>query len=181
MAVQTVYRQQVGEAESAAIVGRHELTGWQRVSWSAIILGALSALAATMLLGLLGLAIGAHQLSAGEGFVHWRTIGIGALAFSVFSAFLAFVAGGWIAGRIAGGDARETSLHGLFAWLIAVPVFAALIGVGAGTTFGAWYAGLADSQAARNSASAALVALLLGFTGSWIGGRLAANKAPIVG
>jgi len=72
------------------------------VSWSAIWTGALAAFAGVLIFGLVGIAVGTHLLGAEHRVVDLKKIGMGALIFSVCAAFFAFVAGGWIAGRIAG-------------------------------------------------------------------------------
>src|SRR5215217_5511689 len=155
------------------------------VDWSAIWVGALAAVAAVLLFGLIGIALGAHQ--AGKKIVNMSDLGFAGLVFSVAGAFFSFVIGGWIAGTIAGTRRAETaSLQGSIVWLVALPLLLILSGLGAGGFFGSWYAGLAgtpvwassagvtaDSNAAmigRNSALGAITALLIGLMGSLIGG-----------
>jgi len=52
--------------------------------------GALAALATTSIIGLAGIALGAHELGPARRIVHWREFGLAALIFAVFGAFLAF-------------------------------------------------------------------------------------------
>jgi hypothetical protein len=160
------------------------------LSWSAVWVGALTAVAVALLFGLIGLALGAYQI--GAGFTDWQTVGFAALALSVFGAFLAFVAGGWVAGRIAGFRRAEPAmLHGGIVWLVALPLLLALAAVGAGGFFGTWFSGLGGTpawasaaapaggdaaEAARNSALGALTALLLGLMGSVLGGWMASGE-----
>jgi hypothetical protein len=97
-------------------------------------------------------------------------------------------AGGWVASKIAGlRRAEPAMLHGAVVWLVAVPLLLVLAALGAG-----WYSGLAGTPpwvappsgpvdpdaalAARNSALGAITALLLGLTGSVIGGWLGSRK-----
>jgi len=115
------------------------------VNWSAVWVGALSALAAVMIFGLIGIAVGAHLLGPEHRVVDLKKMGIGALAFSVFASFLAFVIGGWVAGKVAGILRSETAmLHGGIVWLVAVPALVLMAGLGAGSAMGAWYSGVAS-------------------------------------
>jgi len=124
-----------------------EGTHWP-VNWSAVWSGALASIAVILVLGLIGIAIGAHLLTPEHRVVDLKKMGFGTLAFSVCSSFLAFVVGGWVAGKVAGiWRAESAMLHGAIAWLVAVPALVALAGLGAGTSLGAWQAGLATSRA----------------------------------
>src|SRR5690242_1576365 len=94
------------------------------VNWSAVWIGALAALAVALIIGLAGIALGAHLVGPGNEITSWRRFGIGALVFSVAGVFFAFVAGGWICGRIAGLQRAEPALlHGALSWLLTVPLF----------------------------------------------------------
>ena len=119
--------------------------GWP-VYWSAVWVGALVALAVALVIGLTGIALGAHLIGPGHEIVSWRKFGIGALIFSVVGAFFAFVAGGWVAGKIAGIRRSEPAmLHGGIVWLLSVPAFLIAASVGAGSFFGSWQGGLTGS------------------------------------
>jgi hypothetical protein len=154
-------------------------------------------LAAAVILGLIGVALGAHQAGPAHRIVKWSDVGRMGLIFSVISAFFAFVIGGWVAGRIAGARRAETAaLHGALAWLVAVPLLLALAAFGGTTLLGTWYGGLAgtplwasassvppDPQAAtaaRNAALGATSALLLGLMGSVIGGWMTSGQRMTV-
>jgi uncharacterized membrane protein YeaQ/YmgE (transglycosylase-associated protein family) len=114
------------------------------VSWSAIWVGALAALALALLFGLVGIALGFHLLGPSQRIVDWRKFSIGALLFSVCGAFFAGVVGGWVAGKIAGTLRSEPAmLHGAIVWLVTVPLLLTLVALGAGSYFGSWYGGLA--------------------------------------
>jgi len=122
------------------------------VNWSAVGVGALAAVAAVMIFGLIGIALGAHLLDPEHRVVDLKKLGLGALAFSVFSAFLSFVIAGWVAGKIAGIlHAEPAMLHGAITWLVAVPLLVVLSALGAGSSLGAWYAGLGASAAAKSA------------------------------
>ena len=156
------------------------------VQWSAVWVGALAAIAAALIFGLLGTAIGATSL---QKLSSWHTISRLDVVMAVCSAFFSFVIGGWVAGKITGARYSEpTILHGTIAWLTATPLLVAMLAVGTGTAFGGWYGGLIASpigaavaqpmtpDVVRNTAMAALTALLVGLIGSVIGGWMASGE-----
>jgi hypothetical protein len=182
-----------GEVESVTVVNYLEHWVPWPISWSAVWVGALAALALTLIIGLVGIALGAHELVPGRRIVHWREFGVGALVFSVFGAFLAFVLGGWVAGKIAHLPQIEaTTLHGVIAWLVTVPLLLVLAALGSGSYFGMWLGGLTGTPswvvtpggvvapdaaiAARNAALGTVTALLVGLVGSVLGGWMAAGE-----
>ncbi len=175
------------EVEGVTVVSYQEHWVPWPISWSAVWVGALAALATTLIIGLAGIALGAHELGPARRIIHWREFGLAALIFAVFGAFLAFVVGGWVAGKMARLPGVEAAtLHGAIAWLVAVPLLLVLAAFGAGSYFGGWYGGLAGTPAwvvppsgpvdpdaaaaARNAALGTVTALLLGLVGSVIGG-----------
>jgi hypothetical protein len=164
-----------------------------RVYWSAVWVGALAALATALVIGLVGVAVGAHQIGPAHRIVTWKEYRLAALIFSVFGGFLSFVVGGWVAATIAGFRRSEPAmLHGAVAWLVTVPMLLAFAALGTASYFGGWYSGLAGmpawatstppltdpnaAAAARNSAVGALTALLLGLVGGVIGGWMASGE-----
>jgi hypothetical protein len=167
-----------------------EWTRWP-VAWSAIWVGTLTALAVGLIIGLVGFAVGAHEVSR---YVTWKDLRLLTVVFSVGGAFFAFVAGGWTAARIAGILRSEPAmLHGAIVWLLAIPLLLAFAALGGGAAYlGGWYAGLAGApswaiastaspqpelaEAMRNNALATAVALLLGLVGSVIGGWMASGE-----
>ena len=163
--------------------------------WSAVWVGALSALAVGLVIGLIGYAIGAHQLTAPRT-TTFGNVRLVTTIFSVAGAFFAFVVGGWVAGRILGARRAEPAiLHGVVAWLVTVPVMLLLGAVGATVMWGGWYGGLVASPAwmatppttpeiaaaVRNGALASVAALLLGLVGSVIGGWMASGEPMRLG
>lgn len=124
------------------------------VYWNAVWVGGLSALAGIVVFGLIGIALGAHLVDPEYRVVSLKTIGFGTLAFSIFSAFLAFVIGGWVAGKIAGILRSEPAmLHGAIVWLVTLPLLIALTTMGASQYLGSWHGGLAGSTAGRADSS----------------------------
>ena len=164
------------------------------INWGAIWVGALTALCTALIIGLISVAVGAHQLTPGARIVKWSDVGLAALIFSVLGSFFAFVAGGWVSGKINGFRRAETDmLHAAIVWLVTVPLLVVFAAVGAGALFGGWYSGLggvpvwvtpnaagADpnaAAAARNAALFAVTSLLIGLVGSVLGGWLASGEA----
>jgi len=159
------------------------------LSWSAVWVGTLSAVALALVFGLAAIAVGAHRV--GQPFGTWREVSFLALAFSVFGSFLAFALGGWVAAKVAGLRRSETAmLHGAIVWLVAVPILVVLASMGAASYFGGWYGGLAglppaaaaqafaaaQDPATRNAALAAVTALLLGLMGGVVGGWMGSGE-----
>jgi hypothetical protein len=171
-------------------------SGWRPWPvWSAVWVGALSALAVGLIIGLIGYAIGAHQLTAPRT-TTFRNVRLITTIFSVGGAFFAFVVGGWVAARIVGARRAEPAiLHGVIAWLVTIPVMLALSAGGAMVMWGGWYGGMIASPAwmatppttpeiaaaVRNGALAAVAALLLGLVGSVIGGWMASGEPMKIG
>ena len=162
------------------------------LSWSAVWVGTLAAIALVLIFGLVGIAVGAHRV--GHPFGTWHEVSFLALGWSVLGAFLSFAAGGWVAAKVAGLVRSETAmLHGAIAWLVAVPILLVLAALGASAYFGTWYGGLAGTPAwvtpmaaatqdpaaaiaARNAALAAVTSLLLGLIGGVIGGWMGSGE-----
>jgi hypothetical protein len=162
------------------------------VSWSAIWIGALTALAIGLIIGLVGLALGANEAAQ---YVDWKKLHLIGLIFSVGGAFFGYVAGGWAAARIAGRVRSEPAiLHGAIVWLVTIPILLLLGAAGGVGHVGGWYGGLAaiapgatplsDSDmavAVRNNALATAVALLIGLIGAVLGGWMASGEPMTFG
>lgn len=168
--------------------GAREVRAPWPLSWSAVWVGALAAVALVLVLGLVGIAVGAHRV--GQPFA-WRDVNLLALAWSVFGPFISFVVGGWAAAKVAGLRRSETAMvHGSIVWLVAVPILLVMASLGAAVYLGTWYGGLAatpawatpiaaaaqDPNAARGTALAAVTALLLGLVGGVIGGWMGSGE-----
>jgi hypothetical protein len=168
----------------ARIEIRDEWAQWP-VNWTSVWVGALAALAAAIVLGLISTAAGAQTVKS---IASWKTISRVDIALAIAAAFFAFVIGGWSAGKVAGFRHAEPSiLHAVVAWLVALPLMAMQVAFGAGSAYGGWYGGIVTSpfvpatvaaspEAVRNTALAALTAVLLGLIGSVIGGWMASGE-----
>jgi hypothetical protein len=159
--------------------------------WSAVWVGALAAIAVGLTIGLIGFAVGAHELTAPR-FTTWKNVRLITSIFNIAGAFFAFVVGGWVAARIAGlRRAEPAMLHGGVVWLVTIPMLLLFAALGATGHWGGWYAGLSGSpvwstavppvdpeaaRAFRNTALVTVVVLLLGLVGSVIGGWIASGE-----
>src|SRR5258705_10189929 len=78
--------------------GRETFVPWP-LSWSAVWVGTLSAVALALVFGLVALAVGAHRV--GQPLRTGHEGSFLALVFSVLRSFLAFALGGWGAAQVA--------------------------------------------------------------------------------
>lgn len=94
-----------------------EATGgraFPRLHWGSVIAGVLLALAAQVVLGLVGATLG---FAAGAGAS--RATGAAAAIWALVTPFVATLLGAWLACRMAGSeDGRSASLHGVLVWCI---------------------------------------------------------------
>ena len=139
-----------------ANLARHEqlaeaqYQAWKQwpVNWTAVWIGALAAVAIVVLFGLVSVALGSQLINTDLRVPDLKAIKIGALAAGVFGAFLAFVVGGWVAGKIAGLlHAEPAMLHGAVVWLLALPMLVALAAAGSASLANGWYSGLVTHRA----------------------------------
>ena len=114
-----------------------------RVSWGAVLAGAVVALATSLILSLLGTAIGLSIDSDVDG----DTFSAGAALWALISTIIAMFLGGWITCLCAVGETkREAVVHGIITWgvVLAMGLWLAASGVSAGASA---MAGLAESKA----------------------------------
>lgn len=121
-----------GTRIDGAVVGVEDIAGVRsRVSWQAILAGAVVALALYLVLSLLGTAIGLSVSDRVDG----RAVGIGAAIYAIVVTALSLFAGGCVASQMtAGENKREGALYGLFVWsaVLAALLFLLAGGVKAG-------------------------------------------------
>ena len=109
----------------------------KRVSWGAIFAGAVSAVALTALLGLLGLGIGFGSLDPAEG-DNLGAVPRNTLLWWAVISIIATGIGGFVAGRLAGIPRSLTgALHGLAVWSVATLLTLWLATTAVGTILGA--------------------------------------------
>ena len=177
--------------EGGTVVREDSRTAWP-VYWTPVIVGALAAMVAVVLFGIIGTAVGSWRAGNEGRVTDFSGIGRGAVAYAVFASFFAFVIGGWLTARTAGIRRKEPAiLHAAIAFLVATVLLVAMASFG-GAVFNGWYAGLAPSpavpsqpgapvdpnaaKAAAAGATAAAVALLLGLAGSVVGGWMGSGE-----
>jgi hypothetical protein len=142
------------------------------IAWSAVWVGALTALAVGTLIGLIAYAVGANEAAD---YVDWKKLHLIGLIFSVGGAFFSYVAGGWAAARIAGRVRSEPAiLHGAIVWLLSIPGLLILGALGGAGHVGSWYEQMAE--ALRNNSLATAAALLIGLIGAVLGGWMASGE-----
>lgn len=89
----------------------------KRISWGAVFAGIVVTLALHLMLGVLGLAIGANSIDPMEQQNPVEGLGGSTVIWFGISTVVALFAGGWVAGRLAGMPQRTDSLlHGLLTW-----------------------------------------------------------------
>jgi hypothetical protein len=111
-----------------------------RVRWGPIVAGLATALTSLLMLSLLGLAIGLTVVNAGDAAAQGGApdgLGRNSAIWGAISGLIAFLVGGWVAGRSAAVfDRGWGALNGALVFLIAVPVILWLASMGLGTVLG---------------------------------------------
>jgi hypothetical protein len=105
---------------SGATVPANWGIGRSRISWGAVLAGAVTALATSLLLGLLGAAMGAGWTQP----FNLDTLGrlsTAAVLWSIINLALSMALGGYVAARLSGTHSHQDGeLHGLATWAVAV-------------------------------------------------------------
>jgi predicted nucleic acid-binding protein len=92
----------------------------RKVSWGAVIAGTVVALAAMIVLGLLGLGIGLWSVEPGGEKDTVAGMATGTVIWSVISMLLSLFAGGYVAARMSASWERQNAvLHGVLVWAVA--------------------------------------------------------------
>lgn len=120
---------------TAAVVGLGEESNSSALAWSAIVAGALAAVAASLVLLALGSGMGFATMSPWGGGPSAVALGTSAAIWMVVTQWLASALGGYLAGRLrsswVGVHSHEVtfrdSAHGVLAWALASVLVAALL------------------------------------------------------
>ncbi len=89
----------------------------QRVSWAAVLAGVTVALVTQLLLGVLGIAIGASTIDPLREADPAAGLGTGAGIWFALTGLISLFAGGWTAGRLAGiPRITDSTMHGVLTW-----------------------------------------------------------------
>lgn len=98
-----------------------------RISWSAVIAGAVFAIAVNMVFTMFFAAIG---LSLTETDVRSNAIGVGALIAVLCGMLISLFIGGWVTAQLTAGETeRESILYGILTWAAVVAISVALVGM----------------------------------------------------
>ena len=117
------------------------------VNWTAVWIGALSAFGVLVIFGLVGVALGAYVGAPDHRVVDMKKLTLETVIFCVSGSFFSFVAGGWVASRVAGTlHAEPGMLYGAVVWLVVVPMLIVSADIGASSYLGTWSGGLAASR-----------------------------------
>lgn len=109
----------------------------KRVSWGAIFVGVVIAMVVQLLLGILGLAIGASVVNPLENGNPMDGFGMGAGIYWIVSSIISLFAGGYAAGALSSAqNHRDRTLHGLTVWGLAALLLFLTIGSGVGGLIG---------------------------------------------
>jgi hypothetical protein len=111
-----------------------------RVHWGPIVAGLLTALTTLLLLSLIGLAVGLTTVNAGTAAAQGgppADAGRNSAIWAAVSGIVAFLLGGYVAGRTAAVFSRGWgALNGALVFMLAVPLILWLAGQGLGTVLG---------------------------------------------
>ncbi|MDF1631230.1 PhnA-like protein [Mycoplana sp. MJR14] len=152
--------------ESTATVAVSDTATLNKVSWGAVFAGVAIALAAQVLLNLLGVGIGAAVLDpSGYDNPEASTFSISGGIWFVASGVVASFIGGYVASRLSGRPSNSTGgYHGLTTWAVATLIVVYLLTTSVGTLIGGAFSGLTSvvsgiGQTAATAAATAAPAL----------------------
>jgi hypothetical protein len=114
-------------------LGLSQGTSHDLVRWGPVLAGVFTALSATTVLSVLGLAIGFSSIDPNDTL---RSFGIGAGVWGAATALISFFLGGWISGRTTAlVDNFTRVLQGSMVWIVTIPLLLYVIAGGAGAMF----------------------------------------------
>ncbi len=110
-------------------VGIEDVTGVKsRVSWAAILGGAVIAIATYLVLTVLFAAIGLSLTEAG---VRANAVGIGAVVAALIAVALSMFVGGWVSTQLSVGETtREATIYGVLVWAVVTAFTLGMVGMG---------------------------------------------------
>lgn len=118
-------------------ITRTSVTLARRMSWGAIFAGLAVVLVVELMLGFLGIAIGATTVHPMTEQQPMAGLTMGAGIWVLVSTILSLFAGGWVAGRLAGFPRRsDNALHGIVTWASATLLTVFLVGTALGSIVG---------------------------------------------
>ncbi|MBX9626776.1 MAG: hypothetical protein K2X82_23445 [Gemmataceae bacterium] len=131
---------------TAPAVGVEDVAGVRsRISWGAILGGAVVAVAVYLVLTFLFTAIGLSLTEAG---IRSKAALGGAAAAALVTVFVALFVGGWVTAQLTAGETqREAMIYGVLTWAVVTGFF--LMAVGAGVR-GGYFAVVSGTLVAQN-------------------------------
>lgn len=138
----------------------------RRISWGAILAGVVIALVVQLLLGILGLGIGASAINPMSEANPVSGIGIGAGIWFAVSLLIALFAGGYVAGHMAGIQRHQDGLlHGVITWGLTTLLTFYLLTTTVGSLIGGTARALGSGLSAAGSGIAAVAPAVVGAAG----------------
>lgn len=108
----------------------------RRMSWGAVLAGAVVALATMAVFGALGMAVGLAAVQPNQSADTLQGITIAAGVYGLISVFIAFMLGGWVSGRLSVTSYRDDRwLHGFATWAVSTVALVWLVGAAGGGIF----------------------------------------------
>ncbi|MBX9585517.1 MAG: hypothetical protein K2X87_34860 [Gemmataceae bacterium] len=134
-------------SDNAQPVGVEDLAGVRsRISWGAILGGAVVAVAVYLVLTFLFAAIGMSMTEAG---IRSKVALGSAAAAALVTVFVSLFVGGWVTAQLTAGETqREAMIYGVLTWAVVTGFF--LMAVGAGVR-GGYFAVVSGTLVAQNS------------------------------
>lgn len=110
-------------------VGIEDVTGVKsRISWAAILGGAVIAIATYLVLTVLFAAVGLSLTEAG---VRANAVGIGAVIAALVAVALSLFVGGWVSTQLSVGEnTRESVIYGVLVWAVVTAFTLGMVGMG---------------------------------------------------
>ena len=157
------YREPVGTVERTTVVpsmgvGAGAAQAVRRVSWGAIFVGTVVAMALMVFFTTLGLGIGAASIDPLYDENPVGGLGIGSAIYIIITQLISLAVGGYIAARLSGIPRMPSALmHGAAVWGVSTLFLAYAATTGAGAAFGAVSSVLGNTARAAVSAGQAVL------------------------
>lgn len=140
-------------------------SAFRRISWGAVIAGAVIAIAIHFLLSLLGVGIGLSTVDP-AGSPEAESLGIGAGIWWVISSIISIIVGGYVAARLEGLPSRgDGIIHGVLVWAVTLLVMVWLLASAAGGLIGGAFNLVGNTVSAAGQGIAAAVPAVADATG----------------
>jgi hypothetical protein len=143
--------------------GATEVTGPQagrrRISWGAVIAGAIIVIAVHVSLSLLGIGIGLSTVDPAAGDTPQSvSMGVGAGIWWVISNLIGLVIGGYVAARLSGAPARADGIiHGVLVWAVTLLITVYLLTTSIGSIVGGAFNVVGNTISGAGQSVAAVV------------------------